>query len=61
MVFFDPEFGGERLTSFDRTPGERIGYEGEIATSEELQMAEAVRQLAGREMPPCEGARKAQS
>jgi hypothetical protein len=60
MGFLCPEHGEERSTCLDRTAGERTGYEGEIATSEKLQMAEAVRQLTDREMPPCEDSRKTQ-
>jgi hypothetical protein len=36
MVFLSLNRGGERSTWLDRAPGERIGYEGEIATSEKL-------------------------
>jgi hypothetical protein len=61
MGFLCPEHGEERSIWLDRTPGERIGYEGEIATSEKLQMAKEMRQLAGREMSPCEDSRQAQS
>jgi hypothetical protein len=40
--------------------GDGKGYEGEIATSQELQVAKEMRQLAGRQMPSSQDTRKAQ-
>jgi hypothetical protein len=61
MAFLLPDLARSPIDLLDRAPGERTRYEGEIATSEKLQMAKAVRQLAGREMPPCKDTRETQS